>query len=182
MFSLDFPLLLDHLGPSCLRASHDKFRFSSHYNLLSLGVVVAPGYFWPQCTAHPLNRGCLLQPCPYHCKQSSALQHGDCLGRHLPWPDQVAARLPKVRVLITLEVRSGISLLFYRLWAGFNLWVGRSPGEEKGYPLQYSGLEHPMGCPWGCRVRHHQVTCTLTFSLGLSLRNKWSWSNRTGGK
>ena len=24
--------------------------------------------------------------------------------------------------------------------------LGRSPGEEKGYPLQYSGLENPMGC------------------------------------
>ena len=23
---------------------------------------------------------------------------------------------------------------------------GRSPGEGKGYPLQYSGLENPMGC------------------------------------
>ena len=24
--------------------------------------------------------------------------------------------------------------------------LGRSPGEEKGYPLQYSGLEDPMDC------------------------------------
>jgi len=31
--------------------------------------------------------------------------------------------------------------------------LGRSPGERKGYPLQYSGLENSMGCiawkiPW----------------------------------
>ena len=26
--------------------------------------------------------------------------------------------------------------------------LGRSPGEGKGYPLQYSGLENSMG-PWG---------------------------------
>ena len=28
---------------------------------------------------------------------------------------------------------------------------GRSPGEGKGYPLQYSGLENSMDCisPWG---------------------------------
>ena len=32
--------------------------------------------------------------------------------------------------------------------------LGRSPGEEKGYPLQYSGLENSMDSPWGCRVRH----------------------------
>ena len=24
--------------------------------------------------------------------------------------------------------------------------LGRSPGEGEGYPLQYSGLENPMGC------------------------------------
>ncbi|CAN0429404.1 unnamed protein product [Rangifer tarandus platyrhynchus] len=27
--------------------------------------------------------------------------------------------------------------------------LGRSPGEGKGYPLQYSGLENPMDYPWG---------------------------------
>ena len=27
---------------------------------------------------------------------------------------------------------------------GFDLWVGKSPGEGKGYPFQYSGLENPM--------------------------------------
>ena len=26
--------------------------------------------------------------------------------------------------------------------------LGRSPGEGKGYPLQYSGLENSMHCPW----------------------------------
>ena len=29
---------------------------------------------------------------------------------------------------------------------GFNPWVGKIPGEEKGYPLQYSGLENSMDC------------------------------------
>ena len=27
--------------------------------------------------------------------------------------------------------------------------MGRSPGEGKGYPLQYSGLENSMDSPWG---------------------------------
>ena len=27
---------------------------------------------------------------------------------------------------------------------GFNSWVGRSPGEGNGYPLQYSCLGNPM--------------------------------------
>ena len=32
--------------------------------------------------------------------------------------------------------------------------LGRSPGEGKGYPLQYSDLENPMDSiyrPWGCK-------------------------------
>ena len=32
--------------------------------------------------------------------------------------------------------------------------LGRSPGERKGYPLQYSGLDNSMGLysPWGRKV------------------------------
>ena len=29
--------------------------------------------------------------------------------------------------------------------------LGRSPGEGKGYPLQYSGLKHSMDSLWGCK-------------------------------
>ena len=40
--------------------------------------------------------------------------------------------------------------------------LGRSPGEGKGYPLQYSGLENSMDCvPMGSkRVGHDWVTFT----------------------
>ena len=30
--------------------------------------------------------------------------------------------------------------------SGFNPWIEISPGEGKGYPLQYSGLENSMDC------------------------------------
>ena len=30
--------------------------------------------------------------------------------------------------------------------SGFDPWVGKTPGEENGYPLQYSGLENSMDC------------------------------------
>ena len=34
--------------------------------------------------------------------------------------------------------------------------LGRSPGEGKHYPLQYSGLEfHGLYSPWDCRVEHN---------------------------
>ena len=37
---------------------------------------------------------------------------------------------------------------------GFNSWVGKTPGEGKGYRLQYSGLENSMNCVvHGVRVR-----------------------------
>ena len=29
--------------------------------------------------------------------------------------------------------------------------LGRSPGEGKGYPFRYSGLENSMDCPWGAK-------------------------------
>ena len=39
--------------------------------------------------------------------------------------------------------------------------LGRSPGEGKGYPLQYSGLENSMDSPWG----HKQLDTTERLSL-----------------
>ena len=50
----------------------------------------------------------------------------------------------------------------------------RSPGEGKGYPLQYSSLENSMDCidsPWG----HKQQDTTEQFSLSLKL-DLWSLS------
>ena len=40
--------------------------------------------------------------------------------------------------------------------------LGRSPGEGKGYPLQYFGLENPMDCidHGAQRVRHDWAACT----------------------
>ena len=40
----------------------------------------------------------------------------------------------------------------------------KSPGERKGYPLQYPGLENSMECKvHGVAKRHNQMTCTYTF-------------------
>ena len=42
--------------------------------------------------------------------------------------------------------------------------MGRAPGERKGYPLQYSGLENFMDSPWvPKRVGHDWVTFTFHF-------------------
>ena len=56
--------------------------------------------------------------------------------------------------------------------------LGRSPGEGKGYPLQYSGLENSMDCisPRGCKSwtwlsNFHVLTHSLTPLLGCSLYN-----------
>ena len=38
--------------------------------------------------------------------------------------------------------------------------LGRSPGEGKGYPLQYSGLENPMDCIVH-GVTESDTTCTF---------------------
>ena len=41
--------------------------------------------------------------------------------------------------------------------------LGRSPGEGKGYPLQYSGEFHGLYCPWG----HKELDTTATFTLSI---------------
>ena len=43
--------------------------------------------------------------------------------------------------------------------------LGRSPGEKKGYPFQYSGLENSVGLQ---RVGHDLVTFTFTFHFALT--------------
>ena len=48
-----------------------------------------------------------------------------------------------------LSVRASLVAHRWRVhqpWGGpgFDPWVGKIPGEEKGYPLQYSGLENSM--------------------------------------
>ena len=43
---------------------------------------------------------------------------------------------------------------------GLILGVGRPPGEGKGYPLQYSGLENSMGCK-GSDTTEPTFICTL---------------------
>ena len=43
--------------------------------------------------------------------------------------------------------------------------LGRSPGEGRGYPLQYSGLENSMDSPWG------RKESDMTEQLSLSLQS-----------
>ena len=44
--------------------------------------------------------------------------------------------------------------------------LGRSPGEGKGYPLQYSGLGNSMYSPWG----HKESDTTERLSLSVNLK------------
>ena len=45
--------------------------------------------------------------------------------------------------------------------------LGRSPGEEKGYPLQYSGLENPMDCIVHGVAKTQTGLCNLQFHFHL---------------
>ena len=47
--------------------------------------------------------------------------------------------------------------------------LGRSPGEGKGYPLQYSGLENSMDLynPWGRKELDTTERLSLTCLMGL---------------
>ena len=68
---------------------------------------------------------------------------------------------------------------------GFIPGLGRSPGEGKGYALQYSGPGefHGLYCPWGCKESDTTEWLSLTFpSIGAfsieSLHIRWPkyWS------
>ena len=47
--------------------------------------------------------------------------------------------------------------------------LGRSPGEGKGYPLQYSGLEKSMDCIVHGVINSGTLFATFTFKMGLML-------------
>ena len=54
--------------------------------------------------------------------------------------------------------------------------LGRSPGEGKGYPLQYSGLENSMDCivsgvakSWTPRSSFHFCACMYMYVLSRSV-------------
>ena len=74
------------------------------------------------------------------------------------------------------------------VWAlEFDLLLGRSPGEGKGYSLQYSGLENSMDCMvhwvenrWTCMsnfLMHEQYWgySTLINNIYLSTPKVWKW-------
>ena len=46
---------------------------------------------------------------------------------------------------------------------GLTPGLGRSPGEGKGYPFQYSGLENSMDCIWGCKELDTTEQLSLLF-------------------
>ena len=53
--------------------------------------------------------------------------------------------------------------------------LGRSPGEGKGYPLQYSGLENSMDSPWGCKESDTTDWLSLFISSAFSKSSLNIW-------
>ena len=57
--------------------------------------------------------------------------------------------------------------------------LGISAGEEEAYPLQYSGLENSMDCPWSCNESdmteglsiHYAVKAFLATVANVSSKN-----------
>ena len=58
-------------------------------------------------------------------------------------------------------------------------WLGRSPGEGKGYPLQYSGLENSS--PWGRKELDTTEQFSLTHSLQYYEDSLLHWSESSFG-
>ena len=62
--------------------------------------------------------------------------------------------------------------------AGLIPGLGVSPGEGKGYPLQYSSLENSMDSPW--RWKESDTTERLSLSLSSILAWKLPWTEEPG--
>ena len=61
--------------------------------------------------------------------------------------------------------------------------LGRSHGEGKGYPLQYSGLENSMDhSPWGCKESDMTERLSLPFTSSLCHRGSKSPNARWEGR
>ena len=61
--------------------------------------------------------------------------------------------------------------------------LGRSPGEGKGYPLQYSGLENSMDSPWGCKESDmtERLWASLVAQMVMNLPAMWETRVRALG-
>ena len=95
-----------------------------------------------------------------HCSQTCA--HMSLCGALLPAPgilrqgssdSNVVLLLVYVPLEKEMATQNSSILAWEILWTEepngrprFNPWVGKIPGEGKGYPLQYSGLENSMDC------------------------------------
>ena len=53
--------------------------------------------------------------------------------------------------------------------------LGRSPGEGKDYPLQYSGLEHSMDCIVPGVAKSKELDTTEKLSLHMHINNRFDY-------
>ena len=58
------------------------------------------------------------------------------------------------------------------------LGFGRSPGEGKGYSLQYSSLENSMDSSWGCKESDMTEQLSLSLTSILSKRKWYHYKSR----
>ena len=58
------------------------------------------------------------------------------------------------------------------------LGFGRSPGEGKGYSLQYSSLENSMDSSWGCKESDMTEQLSLSLTSILSKRKWYQYKSR----
>ena len=100
----------------------------------------------------------VCQSCPALCDPVDYTVHGILLARILEWvaislTQGMNPGLPHCRQILYQLMHKGSPLSSVGKESACNVGdpgsipgLGRSPGEGKGYPLQYSGLENSMDC------------------------------------
>ena len=86
------------------------------------------------------------------CPDNKALSPDSSVGkcrrpRFYSWVGKICWRSDRLPTPIFLGIPySSVRIRLQCGRPGFNSWLGRSPGEGNGYPLQHSGLEKSMDC------------------------------------
>ena len=90
----------------------------------------------------------------------------------LSWVEKICCRMDRWPTPVAQLVESACNVRDLDLIPG----LGRSPGEGKGYPIQYSGLENSMDSPWVAKSPIGLSDFHFHFHSFLSLTEEFNFS------
>ena len=135
----------------------EKLVVRIHQNISTLWYILKSYYFFPSLENLGLPRWLSWERICLQCRRP----------RFDSWVGKIPWRRDRVPTPVFLCFPCGLvgkEFACNMEDLGLIPWLGRSPGEGKGYPLQYSGLENSMNC-----IAYGVAESDTTEQLSLSL-------------